>query len=134
MTTIEQPSIAFRMDAYPIDRDLIVNRPSFAGAMELAISLCNFENDKQAASRLDIDAALYSKRKNGQAEWQMPDVRRVMERGQNLIPLAWLANQYGHGLVMLETEAERQNRELREQLDAERLKNRVLVDALHGRV
>ena len=57
-----------------------------------------------------------------------------MDAGQNLIPLAWLAAQYGHGLVMLETEAERRERALIEALETERVKVRVLTDALHGKV
>lgn len=134
MTPIEQPRIPFRMEAYPVERDVITSQPNFEGAMDLALRLCRFENDKDAARGLDIDAGLFSKRRNGQAPWQIPDVRKVMERGQCLIPLAWLAHQYGHGLVMLETEAERRERSLREELAAERNKVRVLTDALHGRV
>src|SRR5690606_33705100 len=85
-------------------------------AMELALALCKFTNDKEAANKLGIDQGLFSKRKNGQAPWQIPDIRAVMERSQSLIPLAWLSSQYGHGLVVLETEAERRERSMRDSL------------------
>lgn len=133
MTDVDQREISFRVDAHPIDRALIVAQPNFEGAMKLALSFGKFENDKDAARKLGIDGALFSRRAHGGAPWQVNDMRAVIERCQNLIPLVWLAAQYGHGLVMLETEAERQMRDLREQLEAERFKNRTLVDALRGR-
>lgn len=133
MTTIEHPQLPFRVDAYPVDRNMITSQPSFLGAMGLSLSLCKFENSKDAARKLDIDSGAYSCKKNGEKPWSVNEVRRVMEIGQNLIPLVWLAHQYGHGLVMLETEAERRERSLRDALEAERVKVRVLTDALHGR-
>lgn len=134
MTTIEQRQFPFRMEAYPMDRQVITAQPKFRGAMELSLSLCKFENGKDAARKLDIDAGAYSCKKNGEKPWAIDEVCRVMEVGQNLIPLVWLAHQYGHGVVMLETEAERRERGLLEALDAERVKVRVLTDALHGKV
>lgn len=132
MPPIEQPSLPFRMEAYPVDRDLINAQPNFEGAMDLSLRLCNFQNDKEAAAKLKIDAGLFSRRRSGQAPWQIPDVQRVMERGQNLIPLAYLANRYGHGLVMLETEAERRERAMREELEQGRAKIQYLESLVRG--
>lgn len=114
MTPIDQPPLPYRMDAYPIEREVITSQPNFRGAMDLSLTLCGFDSDKDAARALKIDPGLFSRRRTGQAAWQVDDVARVMERGQNLIPLAWLASRYGHGLVMLETEAERRERAARE--------------------
>src|SRR5690348_5123967 len=129
MTTIVQPDLQFRMDAYPIEREKIVAQPNCRGAMELALSLCGFDNDKDAARQLDIDSGALSCKRSGQKPWNVDEVKRVMERGQHLIPLAYLAHQYGHGLVMLETEAERRERALREQVAALQNEKRVLIEA-----
>lgn len=133
MKPVERPQLPFRMDAYPVDRDVIVAQPNFAKAMDLSLTLCKFENDKHAAAKLNIDQGLFSKRRNGQSPWQIPDMRAVMERGQNLIPLVWLAHQYGHGLVMLETEAERRERAMRDQLAASVEKIAYLEALVTGR-
>jgi hypothetical protein len=132
LTTIVQPDLQFRMDAYPVERDKIVIQPNFRGAMELSLSLCRFENDKDAARQLGMDGSALSCKKSGQKPWNVDEVQRVMERGQHLIPLAYLAHQYGHGLVMLETEAERRERALREQVAALQHEKRVLIEALRG--
>jgi len=134
MTTIEQRQFPFRVEAYPMDRHIITTQPNFVKAMDLALTLCKFESSKDAARKLEIDAGAFSCKKDGNKPWSVDEVRRVMDAGQNLIPLAWLAAQYGHGLVMLETEAERRERGLMEALEAERVKVRVLTDALHGKL
>ncbi len=134
MTTVEQRSLPFRVEAYPMDRNIITAHPNFVSAMELSLTLCKFESGKDAARKLSIDPGALSCKRDGNKPWAVDEVRRVMEAGQNLIPLSWLAAQYGHGLVMLETEAERRERDLLGALEAERVKVRVLTDALHGRV
>lgn len=132
MTAIVDPQLPFRMDAYPIERGVITSQPHFRGAMDLSLALCRFENDKQAASKLGIDPGALSCKKGGSKPWSVDEMRRTMEIGQNLIPLAWLASQYGHGLVLLETEAERRERGHRERIAELEFKNRVLTDALRG--
>jgi len=132
MTTIVQPELQFRMEAYPIDREKIVGQPHFNNVMDLSLSLCGFDNDKDAARQLGIDSAAFSCKKSGQKPWSVDEMRRVMERGQNLMPIAYMAAQYGHGLVMLETEAERRERALREEVAALKNEKRVLIEALRG--
>jgi hypothetical protein len=132
MTIIDDPQLPFRMDAYPIERHVITTQPSFRGAMDLSLALCKFVSDKQAAAKIGVDAGAYSCKKNGSKPWAIEEVRRVMEIGQNLIPLSWMAQQYGHGLVLLETEAERRDRGSRERIAELEFKNRVLTDALRG--
>jgi len=132
MTPIDEPQLPFRMDAYPIERNVIIAQPNFRGAMNLSIDLCRFENDKQASGKVGVDAGAYSCKKNGQKPWSVDEMRRVMEIGQNLMPLSWLAHQYGHGLVLLETEAERRDRISQERIVELEFKNRVLTDALRG--
>ena len=51
----------------------------------------------------------------------------------NEAPLIWLANKRNYGLVLLQSEAERRAEQLQEMLAAERLKNKTLIEAFHGR-
>jgi hypothetical protein len=138
MTTVVDPlGLTFRMDAYPVDRDVITALPSFNRAMDLSQSLIKAENAKDLARKLGIDSGAFSCKQNGSKPWNVVEVQRSMELGQNLIPIAWLAHRYGHGLVMLETEAERRERAMREGL-AERdakiayLEGLVTGKASHG--
>ena len=133
MTEIEQPSLPLRMEAYPVERSMIFAQPNFRGAMNLSLDLCGFQSDKDAARALGIDAALLSRRRNGQAPWQHDDAVKVMQRGQHLIPLAWQAHQFGHGLVMLETEAERRERAMRDGLAERDAKIAYLEQLVQGR-
>lgn len=60
-----------------------------------------------------------------------------MDACGNDAPLLWMLHQRGydlHSIRKRETETEKQLREAREALDAERTKVRVLTEALHGRV
>lgn len=132
MTDIVQPSLVFRMEAYPVDRTRIAQQPNFQGAMDLSLSLCNFQNGKDEARALGIDAGALSCKKSGQKPWNVDEVVRVMEHGGHLVPLSYLAHRYGYGLVMLETEAERRERALRERVATLEREKQVLVEAIRG--
>lgn len=132
MTDVVQPSLPYRIEAYPVPRETIAAQTSFVGAMNLSLSLCNFKSDKQAADKLDIDPGLLSSRKQGTKPWQVDDMRKVIEYGQHAAPLAWLGHQYGLGLVVLETEAERRERSHLERIAQLESENRVLINAIRG--
>jgi hypothetical protein len=121
--------LVFRMDAYPVDHDVIHALPNFNRAMDLSQSLIHAQNAKDLARKLRIDTGAFSCKQNGQKPWNIDEVVRTMELGQNLIPLAWLSHRYGHGLVMLETEAERRERAMREDL-AERDRKIAYLESL----
>lgn len=134
MTTVVDPlPLRFRMDAYPVDRDVIVGLPSFSRAMDLSQSLIKAQNSKDLARKLKIDSGAFSCKQNGSKPWNVEEVQRTMELGQNLIPVAWLAHRYGHGLVMLETEAERRERAMREQLAESAARIAYLESLVTGR-
>src|SRR3546814_16932828 len=79
-------------------------------------SLIKAQNAKDLARKLRIDSGAFSCKQSGTKPWNVDEVQRTMELGQNLIPITWLAHRYGHGLVMLETEAERRERAMRDGL------------------
>lgn len=130
MRLVEQPSLPMRLSAGDVNRAEVMALPSFERVMEYTLARGPWTNDKDAARKLGIDAGLFSRRRNGQAPWTMDDVARVIAATQCLAPLVWMAGQVGHGLVMLETEAERQVRELRDQLDAERAERQAVEAAM----
>lgn len=134
MTQIDDPpQLPFRMDAYPVDRDVIVALPTFSRAMDLSQSFIRAINAKDLARKLHIDSGAFSCKQSGTKPWNVDEVKRSMELGQNLIPLTWLAHQYGHGLVMLETEAERRERAMREGLAERDAKIAYLEALVQGR-
>lgn len=135
MSRVDDPmQLRFRMDAYPVDRDVIAGLPTFNRAMDLSHSLIKAESAKDLARKLKIDSGAFSCKQSGSKPWNVDEVVRTMELGQNLIPVAWLAHRYGHGLVMLETEAERRERAMREQLQASAERIAYLEGLVTGRV
>lgn len=134
MTQIDDPpQLPFRMDAYPVDRDVIAGLPTFSRAMDLSQSFIRALNAKDLARKLRIDSGAFSCKQSGSKPWNADEVRRTMELGQNLIPIAWLAHRYGHGLVMLETEAERRERAMREGIAERDAKIAYLETLVQGR-
>lgn len=91
-------------------------------------------DDKEIYLALGIDAGYFSNIKKGKATLQGDLVKDFCKVVGNTIYPEWIAYQIGCGLVMLKSEAERRADSLEKQLAEERLKNRVLVDALHGKV
>jgi len=61
---------------------------------------------------------------------------QFMDAAGNEAPLLWLLHSRGYDLRSLrqrETETQQKLREVTEALDAERLKTKILIDAMHGR-
>jgi predicted XRE-type DNA-binding protein len=92
-------------------------------------------DDKEIALALGIDAGHLSNIRKGKPGCNFPTNKLddLMTLCGNEVPLIWQALKRGKGLVMLESEAQRQIRLLHEQLADERKKNEVLVQAIHGR-
>lgn len=92
--------------------------------------------DKSIAIEIGVDAAVLSKAKAGQARLNDDALDALQDATGIEAPLfAWLLRR-GYdprSLRKLETETERALREAHEALDAERVKVRVLTEALTGR-
>ena len=129
---VDPPEIAFRMDAYPVERGVINACQNFTRAMDLSLSMVSAENGKDLARKLRIDPGAFSCKVNGQKPWSQDEVDRAMRLGNNLIPLAWWAHRYGHGLVLLETEAERRERAQRELITEQASKIAYLESLVTG--
>lgn len=136
------------MSAVAADLQLRVRRParaipeadlpkltSEASAVRYACENSGLQ-DKSIAIEIGVDAAVLSKAKAGQARLNDDALDALQDATGIEAPLfAWLLRR-GYdprSLRKLETETERALREAREALDAERVKVRVLTEALHGR-
>jgi hypothetical protein len=131
-----QPSLALVRAPQAVDPSLVVAQPSLLAAIKLCISLGGFQSDKQLYMALNIDAGHWSRILRGEAHFPVDKLTELMDLCGNETPLIWLAHSRGYDAGSLrkrETETERALREAKEQLDAERMKVRVLTEALTGR-
>ena len=120
-----------------VDPSLVTAQPSLLASIKLCISLGGFEADKQVYGALDIDASHWTRIHRGEAHFPVDKLNALMDLCGNEAPLIWLTHSRGYDVSSLrhrETEMEvalRCEREKNLQLE---FKNRVLVEALHGKV
>jgi len=136
--TFADPQLPLRLvrAAQAVDPALVVAQPSMLAAIKLCISLGGFEADKQVYGALDIDAGHWTRIHRGEAHFPVDKLPALMDLCGNEAPLIWLTHSRGYEAASLrkrETETERALRTAQEALDAERVKVRVLTDALNGR-
>lgn len=122
-----------------IDPVLIAKQPSMTKALQLCQTLSGLD-DKAfiGAGGIVRDQAQWSRIMNsGQHNFPQDELNRFMDKAENEAPLLWLLHSRGYDLDALklrENEITRQLRLVHEALASERQKNRILVEALHGRV
>jgi hypothetical protein len=132
----------FELPARPVmsrvDHELIAKQPSMSKALVLCQTLSG-KDDAQfyGDSGIVKDQAQWS-RIMGPSNHCFPHDKfnLFMDIAQNEAPLLWLLHSRGYdlnALRKLETETERELRIAKEALEAERLKVRVLTDAINGR-
>lgn len=115
----------------------VVRKQSLGAAIELCAELAGYSLDKSLQLELGVDKAQFSRWHSGAEGILWPKLGRLMDVCGNDAPVLWMLNQRGydlHSLRRQESETERELREAREELNIERLKNKVLVDAINGRV
>jgi hypothetical protein len=132
-----EPQIPLRLvrGRQDVDPSLVVAQPTLLGAIKLCISLAGFDADKQVYGELGIDAGHWTRIIHSEAHFPVDKLSALMDLCGNEAPLLWLANARGYdprSLRKLETETERALRIANESLEAERVKVRVLTDALRG--
>lgn len=136
MRTLEdQPELPLaripKQVAVPIE--MVRAKKTSGGAFTLACDASGLD-DKEIYLALGIDAGYFSNIKKSKATLQGDLIKAFCQIVGNTIYPEWLAYQVGCTLMMIQTEAERRAATLERQLAEERLKNKVLVDALHGKV
>jgi hypothetical protein len=135
LSSVEQPQLALcrKVDPTDIPLELVIKQPTMAGAIALCVQVSGLE-EKEVYLALGIDAGHWTRIMKGDAHFPINKLNDLMNLCGNESPLIWLTHSRGYGLVMLKSEAERRAEALEKQLAEERLKNRVLVEALHGKV
>jgi hypothetical protein len=127
-----------RPPATEVDRSLIARLPSMTKALVLCQTLSGMD-DKCFVGEHGVvkDAAQWSRIMNsGQHNFPQEKLNLFMDKAGNEVPMLWLLHSRGYDIARLsklETETERELRQTREALASERQKNKVLVDAMHGR-
>lgn len=122
-------------DPVAVDLQEIQRQPSWSAALSLCANKSGLQ-DKLIAADVGVDNAVWSRFKTGQNAPSGEQLDKLMSRCGNEAPLFWLLLRRGYdprSLRKLESETQRQLREAREALDTERMKVRVLTEALHGR-
>ena len=115
----------------------LVRKQSLGGAIELCAELGGFSLDKSLQQELGVDKAQFSRWQSGSEGVVWPKFTRLMDACGNDAPVLWMLHQRGydlHSLRKQESETVRELRLAREALDQERMKNRVLIEALSGRI
>lgn len=135
LSPVAHPELALvrKVDPVRVPVDLIYKQPSFGKAIALCVQVSGLD-DKEVYLPLDIDAGHWSRIMKGDAHFPVNKLGDLMDICGNEAPLIWWAHSRGYGLIVLKSEAEKRADDLERQLLEERLKNRVLVDALHGKV
>jgi len=90
-------------------------------------------DDKEIYLPLAIDSGTFSRIKKGEANFPLDKLLAFCGVVGNQIFADWIAFQLGCQLVMIKSEAERRAEVAEKALADERLKVKVLTDALHGR-
>ena len=106
----------------------IAREKSLGAAIGLCVKAAGFEH-KQIQADLKLDKAQFSRWESGHEGVLWPKLDALMDRCGNDAPLLWMLHARGYDLYSLrrmESEIERQNRELREENAALR---RVMLGA-----
>jgi hypothetical protein len=113
-----------------VDIETVRRQPSMTKAIVLCTDLGGFINDKDLCRSLDIDPAVWTRVKGGQAHFPQDKYLDLFERAGNEVPLIWLADRRGYMLTPKESELERRlrvEREERARLEGENALLRGLI-------
>jgi len=121
-----------RAEPNEVPMEMIRRQKTAASAFALACQSSGLE-DKEIYGGLGIDAGYFSRIKKGEATLQADLVPVFCELVGNRIYPEWMAYKLGCTLVQIKSEAERRLELSEQALAAERVKVRVLTDAINGR-
>jgi hypothetical protein len=105
----------------PIRPEEIARKSSLGHAIELCAELGGYALDKTLQQELGADKAQFSRWQSGQEGILWPKLEKLMDTCGNDAPLLWMLSQRGydlHSIRKLESETEKQNRLLKEEVSA----------------
>lgn len=101
--------------------DEVARKQSFGSSIELCAELGGYALDKSLQQDLAVDKAQFSRWLSGTEGVLWPKLERLMDRCGNDAPVMWMLHRRGYDLYTLrrrETETERENRMLRDEVAA----------------
>lgn len=126
----EQLDLRVKRPALQIDLSVLPTIKSLPQAISKCAELVG-SIDKTVAIDTGIDSPTWARIKQGDAGIKGEFLDRLMDACGNELPLLWLLHSRGYdprSLRRYENDVERENRELREQLEAERQKNNHIAE------
>lgn len=99
----------------------VMRKHSLGGAIELCAELGGYALDKTLQQELKVDKAQFSRWHSGTEGVQWGKFSELMDKCGNDVPVLWMLHQRGydlHSVRRLESETERENRILREEVAA----------------
>ena len=122
---MNQPSLPLQNIDVPAGE--VARKQSLGAAIDMCAELAGFSLDKELQLALKVDKGQFSRWQSGQEGIKWDRFCALMDLCGNDAPLLWMLHDRGYDLSSLrkrETEVERENRELREEVAALR---RVLL-------
>lgn len=101
--------------------DEVIRKQSLGAAIELCAEIGGYSLDKTLQQELDVDKAQFSRWQSGTEGVQWPKFERLMDKCGNDAPVLWMIHRRGYdlnSLRRLESDVERENRLLREEVFA----------------
>ncbi|PKN36709.1 MAG: hypothetical protein CVU62_13325 [Deltaproteobacteria bacterium HGW-Deltaproteobacteria-2] len=99
-----------------VSNEVLSKIPDFKAALKLCKEISGL-NDQQLCAALRIEPAQWSRIWSGQAHFPPEKVTCLMDLCGNWVPLRWLAMNYGQELKPTKTTLERENDELKAELE-----------------
>lgn len=99
----------------------VMRKQSLGSAIELCAELGGFALDKTLQQELEVDKAQFSRWLSGTEGVQWAKFAKLMDRCGNDVPVLWMLHQRGydlHSVRRRESETERENRMLRDEVAA----------------
>lgn len=110
----------------PVTVETIRSKRSMSEAIRLCVEVSTV-GEKTIRMRVGIEAAQWSRIKQGDTHFPHDKLEKLMQVAGNDIPLQWLAWRRGFGLVLLEDEKDRRIRELEGRLAQEQAEREAIT-------
>lgn len=121
----ENGELMLRNAKQEVSKEVITRIPDFKAALKMCKEISGL-TDQQICGELKIEPAQWSCIWSGQAHFPSEKIPCLMDLCGNWVPLVWLAWKYGQELRPTKTTLERENDNLREELE----KKRIEMDAI----
>lgn len=117
---MENAQLLLRRAKQDVSAEVIEKLPNFKASLKLCKEISGV-NDQQVCQELGIDPAQWSRIWSGQAHFPPEKIPAYMDLCGNIVPLRWLAWKYGYELKPLQSQVERENDQLRAELEQKRI-------------